>query len=53
MDVGELRGAETAEDGRGSAWGSSKENSQPLAVPPLLAVRVTWVWKMSVLWVFK
>ena len=52
MDVGELRGGgggEAAEVGRGSAWGSSKENSQPLAVPPLLAARVAWVWKMSVL----
>ena len=53
MDVGELRGAEAAEVRRGSAWGSSKENSQPLAVPPLLAARVTWVWNMSVLCVFK
>jgi len=53
MDVGELRGAEAADVGRGSAWGSSKENAQPLVVRPLLAARVTWVWKMSVLWVFK
>ena len=53
MDVGQLRRAEAADVGRGSSWGSSKENSQPFAVRRLLAARVTWVWKMPVLWVFK
>ena len=41
MDARELLEAEAARDGRGSAWGSPKENCQPLAVPPLLAARVT------------
>ena len=34
IDAGEPPEAEAAGDGRGPAWGSSKENSQPLAVPP-------------------
>ena len=36
-DIDEPQEAEAAGDGRGSAWGSSKENSQPLALQPLLA----------------
>ena len=43
LDAAALLEAEAARDGRGLAWGSSKENSHPLAVPPLLAARVTWV----------